>query len=214
MTREDDVIEALIETQGQLYSEEIGADIARDTPQEWFHWLLGVQLMSARIDAAHAVQAARALRDEGLHKVDAILQGGRSRRVAVLNGNGYARFDNRGADQMQEAAEQVDRAYGGDLRRLRDAGGDADGIARELQGIKGIGPKGAQIFCREAQIAWDALFPMIDDASAAQAQDLGLPADATTLARHAGTRERHVRLVAALTRASLDGPSDRVKDVA
>lgn len=199
-----DIIDDLIETRGTLFSEEIGANIARDVPQQWFHWLLGAQLMSARIAAPQAVEAAAALKGEGLHKIDAILDSSRDTRIAVLNANGYARFDNRGADQMHDLAQQVRDWHGDDLRRLRDEGGDRNGILNRLQDFTGIGPGGAAIFAREAQLAWDALYPILDKAASGQAEKLGLPTDPDTLANRAGTRERFTRLAAALTRTALD----------
>jgi hypothetical protein len=43
----------------------------------------------------------------------------------------------------------------GDLRRLRDeAGRDPQRIHQLLQDFKGIGPVGATIFLREAQVVW------------------------------------------------------------
>ena len=199
-----DMIDDLIETRGTLFSEEIGANIARDVPQQWFHWLLGAQLMSARIAAPQAVEAAAALKREGLHKIDAILDSSRDTRIAVLNANGYARFDNRGADQMHDLAQQVRDWYGDDLRRLRDEGSTRDGILGRLQDFKGIGPGGAAIFAREAQLAWDALYPMLDKGASGQAEKLDLPTDPDTLAARAGTRDRFTRLAAALTREALD----------
>lgn len=212
---QDEIAEALIADQGELFSEQVGAAIARDVPQQWFHWLLTAQLCSARIGAKQALKAAAALKDAGLHKVKAILDSDRQARIRVLNRNGYARFDNVGADQMRAAAELVDRDYDGDLRNLRKAAGGArDAIAKRLQAVKGIGPAGAGIFCREAQIAWDELAPMADDLCLRQAEELGLPRDAARLADLAGSRERYVRLLAGLARAALDGPSDRVKAAA
>lgn len=206
-----DIAKALIADQGTLFSAEVGADIARDEPQQWFHWLLTAQLCSARIGAAQALKAAAALKNEGLHKVSTILDSDRATRIRVLNRNGYARFDNVGADQMLAAAKLVDSKYGGDLRRLRDAaGGDAGEISKRLQAVKGIGPAGAGIFCREAQLVWDELAPQVDDLCRRQARKLGLPEDAAKLADLAGSRRDFVRLLAGLARAALDGPSDKV----
>lgn len=209
------VARALIADQGQLFSEQVGANIARDVPQQWFHWLLTALLCSARISGRNALQAAAALKEEGLHKVDALLESDRPRRIRVLNRNGYARFDNVGADQIRAAAELVDREYGGDLRRLRAAAeGDAGRVAALLQKVKGIGPAGAAIFCREAQLVWDELAPQADDLCLDRAGRLGLPRDAAALADLAGSRERFVRLLAGLARAALDGPSERVAEAA
>jgi hypothetical protein len=209
------IAEALIDEQGELFSVQVGANIARDVPQQWFHWLLTVQLCSARISGAQALQAAKALKDEGLHKVKTLLESDRQRRIRVLNRNGYARYDNLGADQIRAAAELVDRSYGGDLRRLREAaGGDAGEIRRLLQEVKGIGPAGADIFCREAQLVWDELAPTADRLCLDMAAELGLPDEAGALSRLAGDRESFVHLLAALARAKLDGPSERVRAAA
>lgn len=204
----------LIEDHGRLFSEEIGARIAKDTPQEWFHWLLGALLMSARIGAGQATQAVAALKKEGLHGIDAILSSERARRSDVLNRNGYARYDNRGADYIHSAARLVKDSYRGDLRNLRKQAGDRDAILGALTEVQGIGPVGAGIFAREAQLVWDELYPTIDDVAARAARDLGLPDDADKLSRLAGSRERYVRLATALTRVALDGASTKVKEAA
>ena len=208
------LVRALIEDQGRLWSEEIGARIDADTPDEWFHWLLGALLMSARISATKAAQAAGALKLEGLSTVQGVLDSDREHRVRVLNENGYARFDNRGADQLLSAAQLVRDDHGGDLRRLRPAGKDAPGIRAALKRVDGIGDVGADIFLREAQLVWDEVFPMADDSALEQARALGLPERPEELAQIAGGRERYVRLVTALARAAIEGLSDRVKEAA
>lgn len=213
MSRKD-VVGALLREQGCLFSEEIGANIARDVPQQWFHWLLGALLLSARIRAEQAVQAAAALKAEGLHTIDAILAARRGDLTGVLNRNGYARFDNVGADRIRAAATLTHEEYGGDLRNLRDAGGDAAGIETRLKAFQGIGDAGAGIFCREAQLSWDALFPRADARALKAARELKLPDRVADLAQIAGGRERFVRLVSALTRVALDGPADAVRKAA
>lgn len=209
-----EIVRALVEDQGRLWSEEIGARIDADTPDEWFHWLLGALLMSARISATQATQAAGALKVEELNTVQGLLESDRDQRIRVLNENGYARFDNRGADQIMAAAERVRDAYDGDLRRLRAEGGDAAGIRARLKAFDGIGEVGAEIFAREAQLVWDEVFPTADDHALEEARALGLPDRPEDLAQIAGGRERYVRLIAGLTRAWLDGPTDRVKEAA
>ena len=53
--------------------------------------------------------------------------------------------------------------YRGDLRQLRAAAGrDPRRERLLLKECKGIGEVGADIFCREAQITWDELFPFAD----------------------------------------------------
>jgi hypothetical protein len=213
MSRQD-IANALIEHQGQLYSEEIGADIARDTPQEMFHWLLASMMLAARIDSGLAVKSAAKLRDEGLHKIDAILDADEDRLIDVLTAGGYTRYREVTTGYLKETAAWAKDALHGDLRRLRDEAGDADALLEALQEAKGLGKTGAAIFAREAQLVWDVVYPRADGPALDAAKDLGLPTDADALRDLAGDRERFVRLLAALTRASLDGSADAVRDAA
>jgi hypothetical protein len=210
----NDLIDALIEAQGALYSEEMGAHVARDTPQELFHWLIGSILLSARIRSRNAVAAARALRAVGLHRIAAIAAADRADVVRVLGENGYARFDESTADDLRATARWAQDSWHGDLRRLRDAGGDAAEVRERLTGATGLGPLGARIFAREVQLVWDVFYPCLDGPALTQARAFGLPEEAGALAERAGTRERFVRLVAALTRAAIEGPAERVAALA
>ncbi|MSU90390.1 hypothetical protein GE300_12310 [Rhodobacteraceae bacterium 2CG4] len=209
-----DVVEALIDSQGVLYSEQAGIELGRDEPAQWFLWLSAALLMSARIDAAQAVRAAAALRADGLATAGAVLASDRAARVRVLNANGYARYDNQGADYLHDAARLVADRYGGDLRRLVADACDRADVLQRLRQVRGIGATGAQIFCREAQLVWDVLFPFAEGPCLDAARALGLPADAEALVRLAPSRRGFTRLVAALTRAALEGPSDAVRRAA
>ena len=199
-------IDRLIEASGTLYSEEAGANLARGTPQELFHWLLTALMLSARIDAAVAVASAKALRERGQHKIDAILGTATwDDLVETLTAGGYTRYREKTATYIEEAARLVRDRHGDDLRRLRDEAGDGDAILAALQEVKGIGPLGAGIFAREAQLVWDPLHPTLGDPAAEAARALGLPHTARGLSEAVPDRERYVRLVAALTRASIEG---------
>ncbi len=44
-------------------------------------------------------------------------------RAEVLNGAGYARYDERTSTMLGQTAELLLRDYGGDLRRLRERAG-------------------------------------------------------------------------------------------
>ncbi|WP_299836526.1 hypothetical protein [uncultured Jannaschia sp.] len=211
MSRKD-IVDALIERQGRLYSAEMGANITHDTPQELFHWLVGAFMLSARIDASLAVASAKALRAAGLHKIDAILEAPDKRLIEVLTEGGYTRYREVTTGYLKETAAWAKECYDGDLRRLRDEAGDADAILSALQGAKGLGPMGAGIFAREAQLVWDAFHPRADGPALDAAKDLGLPREAGKLSDLAGSRERFVRLMAALTRAAIDGPDQAVTD--
>lgn len=212
MSRQD-IVETLIARQGVLYSEEAGANLARDEPEDWFLWMLAALLMSARIGADQAVRATAALRAEGLGTVTALLDSDRDRLVRVLNANGYARYDNQGAEYIHDAARLVADRYNGDLRQLPADARDREDVRARLRQVRGIGETGARIFCREAQLVWDVLFPFAEGPCLDAARDLGLPADAEALTRLAPSRRGYTRLIAALTRVSLDGPDPEVRHV-
>jgi hypothetical protein len=100
--------------------------------------------------------------------------------------------------------------YGGDLRRLRAAAERDPGRERALlKECKGIGEVGADIFCREAQVAWDELFPFADRRALEAAERLGLEADAAKLAKRV-SRKDYPRLLAALVRTALAKDYDEV----
>jgi len=58
-------IVALLERDGQTYAEELGIRLERGTPSVLFRWLCASVLLSARISADAAIQAARALAEQG-----------------------------------------------------------------------------------------------------------------------------------------------------
>jgi hypothetical protein len=111
---------------------------------------------------------------------------------------------------LGEAAALLLREYNGDLNRLREAaGGDPAAIRRRLEAVKGIGPAGSAIFCREAQAAWPELRPFADDRALETARALGLAEDARGLARLV-PEDDFPRLAAALVRTALAGDGDQI----
>ena len=76
-------------------------------------------------------------------------------------------------------------------------------LRKALQRVKGIGPSGADIFCREAQAVWPELRPYLDRKTLDGARRLGLPAEPEKLARLAPS-DRLAALSAALVRVTLD----------
>ncbi len=206
----DAVVAALLARHGETFCEELGIDIAANTPSALFRWLTAALLYSARIAADQATRAARALAEAGLTTAAAMAEAGWQRRVEILNAHGYARFDERTARMLGETAETLLADYGGDLRRLRSAAGREPAAERaRLKAFKGIGDVGVDIFFREAQAAWAELFPFVDRKTAEAAGKLGLPRDAAALARLVPDAEYPV-LVAALTRTALAGDHEAI----
>ncbi|MFJ4269013.1 endonuclease [Streptomyces coelicoflavus] len=201
------IVRELVGAHGQTYADEAGIRL-KDTPQPLYRLLVLAHLLSARINASIAVATARALSEAGLRDPRRMAGADWQERVDALGRGGYRRYDERTATQLGEGAELLTERWGGDLRRLRDeAEGDVAGVRRLLQEFPGVGPTGADIFLREAQLVWLEAAPYLDRKALQGAERLGLPGDPDRLLALAGKAEPAV-LAAALVRAAVD------KDVA
>jgi endonuclease III len=197
------IVEALLERHGRTYAAELGIDLARNTPSALYRWLCAATLLSARIGTKTAMQATRALADQGWTTAQKMAGTSWEQRTRTLNQAGYARYDESTSRMLGETAAMLLDKYGGDLRRLREAAGRDPGRERVLlKECKGIGDVGADIFCREAQVAWDELFPFADRRALEAAGRLGLEEDAARLARRV-PRNDYPRLLAACVRTAL-----------
>jgi len=211
---EETLVAALLDRHGTSFAGELDIDLAANTPSGLFRWLCASILMSARISSGNAMRAAKALADAGWTTPQAMAASSWEERVKVLNANGYARYDESTARMLGEDAAILLVTYDGDLRRLREkAGGDPAAVRTLLKEFKGIGDVGANIFCREAQIAWDELHPFADRKALASATKLGLPGSADALAALVD-RADFPRLAAALVRCDLAGDHEAVRKAA
>ena len=210
----DRVVKALLERHGQTYAAELGIDLERNTPSALYRWLCAATLLSAPISADAAMQAARALADQGWTTAQKMADATWEQRTRTLNQAGYARYDESTSRMLGDTAEMLLDKYQGDLRRLRDAAERDPGRERALlKKCKGIGDVGADIFCREAQVAWDELFPFADQRALQAAERLGLEDDAEGLAKRVA-RKDYPRLLAALVRTGLAKDFDGVLEAA
>ena len=208
------VIDALLERHGQTNAQELGINVAKGTPSALFRLLVAAILFSARIGAGQAVKAAHALSDEGWTTAEKLAATSWRERVRVLNRHGYARNDERTSAMLGDACGLLLDRYRGDLRRLRaEAGRDPSQERRLLKEVKGLGDVGVDIFFREAQVAWEELFPFVDRRAAQAARRLGLDADPQALAGDRNPKT-FARLVAALVRTELANDHDPVLEAA
>lgn len=197
------VVQVLLERHGRTFAEELGIDLATNSPEVLFRWMCAALLLSARIRAGNAMRAARALTDRGWMTARDMAAATWEERTHVLNQAGYARYDESTARMLGSTAELLLAEYGGDLRRLRHVAGHDPGQERELlKACKGVGEVGVDIYFRELQVAWQELYPFADRKALRTAALLGLPSDAEGLAQLVPHHEL-ARLVAALVRVSL-----------
>lgn len=210
MPARKDIVARLIDRHGRTFAEELGIDLGKNTPSQLFQWLCFSLLASARISGDISMEATRALFDQGWTTVDKLADSTWRERTDTLNRAGYARYDESTSRMLGDTAAMLMEEYGGDLRKLRQrAGRDPTAERRLLKECKGIGDVGADIFMREAQVAWDELYPFADKLAIKASRRLELGDDAATLARRVA-RADYPRLIAALIRVQLAGDYDDI----
>lgn len=196
-------VAGLLRDAGTTYSGELGLDLAKNTPSPLFRWLCASLLLSARISAGLAMNAADALAKAGWTTPEKMAAASWEARTRVLNQAGYARYDESTSRRLADTSQTLLDSYGGDLRKLRAKADKDPKRERELlKEFKGIGDTGADIFCREVQIAWSELYPFVDEKALRSARKLGLASTAEEVAGLVPGKDLP-RLLAALVRADL-----------
>lgn len=199
----DAVVKKLLRESGRTFAEEAGITL-KDQPAALFKLLVLANLLSARISSDIAVSAARELFEAGGGTARGMGKLSWQDRVDALGRGHYVRYDESTASRLGDTAEIVQAKYKGDLRRLAIESGRDPGRAGDLlQEFPGVGPTGADIFCREAQAIWPWLRPYIDDQVKKGADRLGLPTDAGELAEEVADKDL-ARFTAALVRVAHD----------
>jgi endonuclease III len=188
--------------EAQTYAKDAGIRLA-DKPGPLYQLLVLTELLSVRISADIAVDAARELFRAGYTSPQRMRDAGWQDLVDALGRGHYRRYDESTATRLRENATLLLDRYRGDLRRLAaDAHGDRKRAAALLQQFKGIGPTGADIFLREVQDVWPWVRPYFDKRALDGAKRVGLPRDADRLA-DLSPRGHTAQLAAALVRADL-----------
>ncbi|MGH3436009.1 MAG: endonuclease [Sciscionella sp.] len=198
-----ETVRGLLEACGQSYAAQAGINLT-DKPSALYRLLVLSVLLSTRIKADIAVDAARELRKAGFGTARNMLEGSWQQRVDALDRAHYRRYDEQTATALGDGARLLVTDYRGDLRKLRErAAREPSGIKKLLSRTPRLGPVGADIFCREAQLVWPELRPYLDKKALDGAEKLGLPTQPQRLAKLVDD-DRIAVLAAALVRVSLD----------
>jgi hypothetical protein len=205
-----DTVRRLLSEAGPTYAAEAGIKLA-DKPAPLYRLLVLSVLLSTRIKAAIAVDAARELTAARLGTARAMADSAWQHRVDALGRAHYKRYDEQTATALGDGARLVLDEYGGDLRRLREAAnGDFRSLAGHLRKVPRLGPAGADIFAREVQLVWPEYRPHLDGKALQGAEKLGLPAEPGRLAKLVPGDEL-AHFAAALVRVALERDlADRV----
>lgn len=193
-------VRALMDAWPETWAQQAGIRLV-DKPSPLYRLLVLSTLLSARISGKIAVAAARELTRAGLRTPRRMADAAWQERVDALGRGHYRRYDERTATMLGDGAQLLLDEYRGDLRRLRASAPATDELRVLLQRFPGIGPSGADIFCREVQGVWTEIAPFVDARALEGARRVGLPPDAGALAGLV-PRAELPRLVGALERAA------------
>ena len=139
----------------QLYSEELGIDLATRTDAAYFRWFLASLLFGARISETTAKNTYKSFIRHGLTGPEKIVRAGWDFLVyPVMRGGGYVRYDGRKSTQVLRDCETLIADYGGSLTRLHDAARDARDLEERCLAFYGVGPITTNIFLRELRPYW------------------------------------------------------------
>lgn len=175
-------MDALLAEHGTTFADELGINVAKNTPVPLFELLIASLLLASRIQHRLAMQAYVELRKAGFRTADKLAAADAHDVWSALDRGDYLRKD-RTTDLLQSCARQVADDYGGDLRRLREAAdGDAGRMGELLQELKGFGETGAEIFLREVQVAWPEISPFYGSRAKEAARARRLPSSDGELA--------------------------------
>jgi len=144
----------------QLFSEELGIDLASRKESALFRWLLASILYGARINGTIARNTYRAFLRHGLTSPQKIIDAGWDFLVnPIMREGGYVRYDGRKSEQVLRVCHSVIEFYGGRLSRLHDDARDSRDLEARLLALYGVGPVTMNIFLRELRPFWPKADP-------------------------------------------------------
>jgi len=203
----EEKLERILIKHPQSFCEELGIPMETSSPRALWMWLCASILFSARIKSDAAVRACKALFRAGLTTPEAFSNATAEQCRTLLHDNGYEKYDVKTANFLVENGRKCMAEFpNGDINLLRQAANHSPEVERSLiKKFKGVGDGAADIFFREAQLAWPELYPMaVDKKSLKAARLVGLKEDPRWLAELCGNdKAMYVRLIAALVRIDL-----------
>jgi hypothetical protein len=139
----------------QLYSEELGIALDKNTDQEYFRWFLASLLFGGHITETIARNTYRAFARHGLLTPKKIIAAGWDYLIfPIMREGGYVRYDGRKSDQILRDCQTLLEEYRGSLIQLHEMAGGKQDLQLRLLAFYGVGPVTVNIFLRELRPYW------------------------------------------------------------
>ena len=116
-----------------------------------FRWFLASYLFGKRIQQDVARQTWEVFMKRGIDSPKKIVTQSWQELVELLGEGHYRRYDESTARNLLEMANTLVREYHGNLLNMYNDCRDDKEFIQRLQRLKGVGPKTAEIFMRDAQ---------------------------------------------------------------
>lgn len=133
-----------------ITAKDLGITVERKE-RELFKWFLASYLFGRRIQQDVARQTWEVFMKHGVDTPKKIAEQSSQQLVNLLGEGSYRRYDESTARHMLDMARTLVRDYHGKLLNMYDECKDDKDFMKQLQRLKGVGPKTAEIFMREAQ---------------------------------------------------------------
>lgn len=116
-----------------------------------FQWFLASYLFGKRIQQGVALQTWEVFMKHGIDTPKKIASQSWQQLVDLLGEGHFRRYDESTARNLHDMSKELVRDYHGNLLNMYDDCGNEREFVKRLQKLKGVGPKTAEIFMREAQ---------------------------------------------------------------
>lgn len=116
-----------------------------------FKWFLASYLFGKRIQQDIARQTWEVFMKHGIDTPKKISEQSWQQLVDLLGEGHYRRYDESTARNLLDMSRALVRDYHGNLLNMYDCCGGEKEFMKRLMKLKGVGPKTAEIFMREAQ---------------------------------------------------------------
>ena len=133
-----------------ITAEDLGLTIEKKE-RVLFKWFLASYLFGKRIQQDIARQTWEVFMKHGIDSPKKIANHSWQQLVDLLGEGHYRRYDESMARSLLDMSRQLVRDYHGNLLNMFNECGDSKEFSQRLQKLKGVGPKTAEIFLREAQ---------------------------------------------------------------
>jgi hypothetical protein len=160
LSRSKITLKEFVTRYGQPYSTILGIDLVSGKNEAIVKWFLASILYSKPIRETSATRTYRCFERHGVTSARNIVDAGWDRLVSILDEGGYTRYDFSTADKLLEVFGNLEKWYGGDLRKLYEQSTDGAEVEANLKRLgKGIGDTTVSIFLRDMRHVWSKANP-------------------------------------------------------